>query len=113
MIRFACPYLGAEVELTDERERHIHDRHPDLLKGHQQRIAQVLADPDEVRTDARYPTTRLFSRWFGSGKTDKIMVVVVVTDPPIRDASLSQRHWVVTAYLTRRLTQGVIEWTRP
>jgi hypothetical protein len=39
MIRFPCPYLKGEVKLTD----------PDLCPDCQQRIAEVLADPDQVR----------------------------------------------------------------
>ena len=31
MSRFPCPYLKGNVELTEERERHIAERHPDLL----------------------------------------------------------------------------------
>ena len=42
MTRFPCPYLKAEVELTDEREQHIAERHPDLLPEHRQRIADTL-----------------------------------------------------------------------
>ena len=42
MTRFPCPYLEAEVELTDERKRHIAERHPDLLPEHWQRVAEVL-----------------------------------------------------------------------
>ena len=26
-----CPYLKTHVELTEERERHIREKHPDLL----------------------------------------------------------------------------------
>ena len=53
MARFPCPYLGAEVELTDERELHIGERHPDLLPAHRDRIAHTLADPDQVRRRQR------------------------------------------------------------
>jgi len=53
MARFSCPYLKGEVELTPEREEHIGERHPDLLREHRQRIAETLADPDQVRRSAR------------------------------------------------------------
>jgi hypothetical protein len=46
MICFPCPYLQSEVELTEERERHIVERHPDLLPEHRVCIADTLADPD-------------------------------------------------------------------
>jgi hypothetical protein len=31
MTRFPCPYLGGGVELTDQREQHIAEAHPDFL----------------------------------------------------------------------------------
>jgi hypothetical protein len=34
MTRFPCPYLGGDVELSDARERHIEEHHPDLLPDH-------------------------------------------------------------------------------
>jgi hypothetical protein len=30
-VRFSCPYLAGEVELTEEREKHIVERHPELV----------------------------------------------------------------------------------
>lgn len=47
MTRYPCPYLKGEVELTDERKRHIAERHPDLLPEHRHRIAETLAEPDQ------------------------------------------------------------------
>ena len=64
MIRFGCPYLGGEVELTDERERHILERHCDLLPGHRDHIAETMEHSDFVRRSTRFPEARLFSRWY-------------------------------------------------
>ena len=36
--RFPCPYLNGEVELTEEREHHIAERHPDLLPEYREQI---------------------------------------------------------------------------
>jgi hypothetical protein len=105
MTRFPCPYLNADVELTDEREQHIAQRHPDLLPEHRQRIADTLAEPDQVRRGKRFAQARLFSRWFESLRGGKYVVVVVVTDSPP-----DNRHWIITAYLARKLTEGAIEW---
>lgn len=38
MALFSCPYLQGEVELTDERETHIAEQHPDLLPEHRDRL---------------------------------------------------------------------------
>jgi hypothetical protein len=104
---FECPYLHASVELTDERDRHIAERHPDLLPEHRERIADTLRDPDQVRRSARAPTARTFSRWFSDLDNGKHVVVVIILggDP-------GGRNWVVTAYVARRLAGGDIEWIR-
>lgn len=105
--QFDCPYLNAQVELTGERERHVAERHPDLLPEHRQRIADTLADPDQVRRSVRFPNARLFSRWFESVRGGKHVVVVVVSD--LRPGG---RHWIVTAYVARKLVEGETEWKR-
>lgn len=107
MARFACSYLHSEVELTDEREQHITQRHPDLLPEHRERIADTLASPDQVRRSRRFGNARLFSRWFDTVRGGKYVIVIVVSDP-----APSNRHWIITAYLARRVEEGVIEWTR-
>jgi hypothetical protein len=106
MALFPCPYLQGEVELTDERERHIAERHPDLLPAHRDRLADTLADPDEVRRSARLVNARLLVRQFATIE-GKYVVVIVVSD-----TASTKRHWVVTAYLARKLTEGVVEWQK-
>lgn len=102
-----CPYLGETVELTDERQQHILSKHPDFLPEYFNQLAQTVADPDEVRRDSRFPATCLFARWFTDVKGGKFVVVAVVSDPPPQN-----RHWIVTAYIARKLAQGAIEWKR-
>lgn len=105
--RFPCPYLNGEVELTEERERHITERHPDLLPEYRPCLAETLAAPDQVRTSARFGRAKLFSRWYTDVRQGKHVVVVVVSEhsPP-------ERHWIITAYLTSKLAQGGVEWQR-
>ena len=107
MTRFPCPHLNAVVELTEERERHIAERHPDLLPEHRQRVAEVLADPDQIRRSARFARAKLFSRWYTDVQRGRHVVVVVVSDPGPRE-----RHWIITSYLTMKLVEGELEWTR-
>jgi len=99
--------LNAQVELTNEREQHIAKRHPDLLPEHRQCIADVLADPDQVRRSPRFANARLFSRWFGSLRGGKHVVVVVVSEPVN-----GYHHWIITAYIARKLAGGENEWKR-
>jgi hypothetical protein len=104
--RFPCPYLNAEVELAEARERHITERHPDLLPGQRHRLATTLADPDQVRRSKRFASARLFSRWYDDLKGGKYVVVVVVS------AADDRRNWVITAYIARELVAGEVEWVR-
>lgn len=104
---FPCPYLRGLVELTDEREAHIVQTHPDLLPDHIERIGEVLADPDRVRRSTRMNSARLFSRWFDNVRQGKHVVVVVVSE-----GTAVKRHWIITAYLARRLASGEVEWSK-
>lgn len=107
MVSFPCPYLDSNVELTDERAYHIANHHPDLLPLHQQYIADTLGDPDRVRRSVRFTCAWLFSRWFESLRGGKYVVVVV------SDSARSARHWIMTAYIARRLSrEGTIAWER-
>ena len=103
---FPCDYVGMDVELTDERERHINERHPDLLPSHRPELAATLSRPDEVRRSSRKATSRSFVRWFESATGGKYVVVVVVSE------AIPERHWIVTAYLARKVPSGVVEWQR-
>jgi hypothetical protein len=107
VVLLPCPYLGGTVELTDERRQHILSKHPEVLPEHLDFLARTIADPDQVRSDSRFPSTRLFSRWFDALKGGKFLIVAVVSDQ-----APAVRHWIVTAYVTRGALRGVIEWTR-
>jgi hypothetical protein len=70
-------------------------------------IADTLSDPDEVRCDVRFENTLLFSRWFPILRKGSFAVVAVVTD-----TFPQERHWIVTAYISKKITQGETIWTR-
>ena len=78
------------------------------MPEHGRRIAETVAEPDEVRTDADYPNTRLFLRWYDDLRGGKYVAVAVVSDQPS-----AARHWIVTAFLARKPPKGDIEWKRP
>lgn len=61
MTMLPCPYLEGQVELTEERERHIAERHSHLLPQHRERIAETLASPDQVMRRVRFANSRLFA----------------------------------------------------
>ena len=107
MQTFPCPYLKGEVELTDEREVHIAQTHPDLLPEYLPQVKQTLADPDQVRRSVRMSGARIFYRWFDDVRQGKYVVVVVVSE-----AAPTERNWIITAYVTRHLMNGEIEWQK-
>jgi hypothetical protein len=104
---FPCPYFQGEVELTEEREQHIGENHPDLLPEYRDRIADTLADPDQVRRSTRFGNALLFSRWFEEVRGGKHIVLVVLTE-----GTPNGRNWIITAYIARRLAGGDIVWQR-
>jgi hypothetical protein len=102
-----CPFLGADVELSDERERHIRSHHPDLLPRCRERMIETVADPDQVRRSTRVGNSRLFSKWYSDLRGGRYVVVVVVSDP-----GRGTRPWIITAYVARKLKEGDIEWQK-
>ncbi len=102
-----CPYLNGRVELTEERERHIAERHPDLLPQHRELIAETLGDPEQVRKSARFGSAKLFSRSYANLRQGRHVVVVVVCG-----SIPSDRNWVITAYITRNVAKGEVEWKK-
>ncbi|NEP80344.1 MAG: hypothetical protein F6K39_20550 [Okeania sp. SIO3B3] len=49
----------------------------------------------------------MLSRWYPNIRKGRYIVVIVVTD-----TVPEERNWIVTAYLTTKITQGEIIWTR-
>lgn len=106
MKQFFCDYLEGIVELTDEREEHITATHPDLLPDYLPQVKETLADPDQVRRSTRMENALLIARKFDDVKGGKHIVVVVVTEQS------PKRNWMITAYLARKLTGGILEWQK-
>ena len=50
---------------------------------------------------------QLFYRWFEDVRQGKYVAVVVVSE-----AAPAERHWIITAYITRRSINGEIEWQK-
>jgi hypothetical protein len=89
-----------------ERQRHIAERHPELLPEHYDLVGGAVAQPDQVRRSGRFARARLFSRWYSDLRGGKHVVAVVVSD--LSDG----RHWIIAAYIARRLVGGEVEWLR-
>ena len=93
--------------MTDERVLHIGHKHSDILTDVQEYIGGTLENPDEVRLSIKDSDVRLFIRWFPQLRNGKYVIVVVRTTE-----SPEPRYWIMTAYIARRRTGGIILWQR-
>ena len=84
------PLPGGLVELTDEWERHIVNKHAELLPKRRDYIGGALTDPDLVLRRQSAHESILFCPWHYD--MDKYAVVAVIADPG--------RNWIITAYIT-------------
>lgn len=95
MVTFECNILGP-IELTEERKKHIIERHPEL-KSHINKFSQVLYHPDYVRKSKIDLEVLLFYKYFVSIKNGKYLTIAVKKDV---------RNFVLTAYLTDKIRAG-------
>ncbi|MDL1964423.1 MAG: hypothetical protein LWW98_08850 [Deltaproteobacteria bacterium] len=78
--------------------------YPDLLPKYRDFIAETFAEPDQIRISARFKNARLFTRWFDNVSGGKYIVVVMISETfPVK------RHWIITAYIARKLVGGETE----
>src|SRR3954451_16011096 len=98
-----CPYLGSDVELTDERLGHIGERYPECVPDELDRGVETIRDPDFVIRSRRSDQARSFVRWFDSLRGGTNVVVVVVSD-----AGVAARHWIITGYVSSKLLGGEV-----
>lgn len=107
MVRFSCPYLGGDVECSENRENHIGQRHPELVSQLRQLLSGTLESPDQVRRSARMNSALLLSRWYTDLHGGKHMVVAAMNEAaPVR------RSWILTAYAARKLNEEGVEWKK-
>ena len=86
---FVSP-LG-EVELTDERERHIVEFHPEM-RLYRQYLTEAIAKPDTIRRSIFDPQVRIL--YYFLKNADKYLAIVVKID---------HRKFILTAYTTHEI----------
>lgn len=79
-----------EIELTEERERHIFQFHPEVRK-YRMHFAKTLSAPDFIRRSKFDTAVLIFYRLL---QTKKYLVIVVKTN---------KRSFVLTAYVTDKI----------
>ncbi len=94
-------FQGLAIRLTSERLAHILE-HPEM-QGLEEAVEETLARPERVVESFSDPQARLYYRHYvGTRVGDKFLCVVV----KVRDADA----FVLTAYLTDKIKQGVQLW---
>ena len=86
---------GNEVRLTDERRRHILQRHPEMAYQ-MQRFADTLAKPDAVTISRSSTAVNLYYRLYPDLRGRNRYLCIVVK----RERTHS---FILTAYLDRRI----------
>jgi len=91
---------GLHVRCTDASWLHISTvKHP-VLAGRRADVAQVLADPDEIRVSRKDPDVLLFYR----GQPPRWLCAVIKCD--------GDSGFLITAYPTDAVKAGERRWTR-
>lgn len=88
--------LGKLVELTEERLKHIRQRHPDIIE-HIPKIKQVLIKPDQIRVDNLDQKVLLFYKYFSKIGKGKHLVTVV---------KINERNFILSFFSTYRIKTG-------
>jgi len=88
MESFRCQF--GEVELTDERETHIFQFHPDI-RPYRKYFASALEKPEFIRRSKYDPLVLLLYKPVSKRKN---LVIVIKTN---------KRNFVLTAYLTDKI----------
>jgi hypothetical protein len=100
-MRVLRDFQGLAVRLTDERLAHVLER-PEM-QGLEGAIEETLAQPEQVAQSFSDPQARLYYRHYIATRVGGKFLCVVVK---VRDADA----FVLTAYLTDRIKQGVQLW---
>ncbi len=97
-------YLGRPVRLTDERQQHILQHHPEMTEW-VDKIGSVLAHPERVVRSRFDPESELYYVWQPQTRVGpKYLCVVVV----VKESDA----FVLTAYLTDSIKKGQVLWPK-
>ncbi len=101
MIEILTDYQNRHIRLTEERLQHILE-HPEMVDMNSQ-IGVVLKTPEVVRQSRSDSQVYLYYRFYEETVVGAKWLCVVIKDR-------SDDAFVITAYLTDKLKQGVELW---
>jgi hypothetical protein len=94
-------YQNRQIRLTDERLEHIFD-HPEMVEMRSQ-LEIVLKKPEVVRQSRSDYQVYLYYRFYNETRVGAKWLCVVIKDK-------SDDAFMITAYLTDKLKQGIELW---
>lgn len=95
-------YCGNQIELTDERWKHIVTEHPEV-RGIKDRLLEILSKPDLVKRSKRDKDVLLYYRYYPHIFDGKYLLVVV---------KIKKHPFLLTYYVTDRIKEGEVIWQR-
>lgn len=101
-MKYFCTFLNTDVDLTEERETHIHEYHPDMI-SFVDRIQDILLNCDAIYESNRDPNVILFYKFFKNIHDGKYIVVAI---------KRNHRNFILTSYLTDVIKAGAMLWKK-
>ena len=93
--------FNRKIMLSDERQKHITDTHPEL-SDMSDVLKETLEEPELIKRSVYDENVILIYKYYEHIYNGKYMCVVVTLD----------NRLVVTAYITDRIKDGEIIWTK-
>jgi hypothetical protein len=101
-MKYFCTFLNTDVDLTEERETHIHEYHPDIVPFID-RIQDVFLSCDAIHEGNRDPNLILFYKFYNDIFDGKYNVVAI---------KRNHRSFILTTYLTDVIKAGAMLWKK-
>jgi hypothetical protein len=95
---------GRQIRLTDEREEHIENDHPEM-SGQIDKCRETLLNPDKVIRSRTDPEVELFYKYYDVTSVTKKFLCVVVK-------GLTNNLFIITTYFTDTVKRGELLWER-
>lgn len=94
--------FGRKIRLTDERYKHIIEKHPEI-KDQEEKIKETLRKPELVKKSVYSNDVLIFYKYYKQTPvTEKYLTVGIKL--------LNGEGFVVTVYFTDRIKEGEIIW---
>jgi hypothetical protein len=95
---------GRDIRLSDERQKHIEDDHPEMV-GQIDKIKETLLRPDVMVGSKADLNVEMFYKYYKSTPvTEKFLCVIV--------KNLIEDLFIITVYFTDTVKKGEVLWKK-